>query len=280
MTTTRKRQVEIDRENGYKICSSCYVKKDINQFSFQKKVNRYKPHCKKCHNIKNKLYYILKPKTKQVEIDKGNRFKKCTKCHTQKNLDEFHFSIKRNYYLPTCQICTKLNKKKYYTPRPKNTKPKQIDIDENNGWKICTKCNKKKLLNKFYIKKLNSGIHIFNAQCKLCINKKGKRYNKDNKEKLSLQRKLYRQNNIELIKKRKYLYNQKPETKKRLNKKMRNKRKNDINYRILTNIRGQMTRLITKNGKCDRTIKLLGVSIDNFKRLKSALSPTRIFSIS
>ncbi len=154
--------------------------------------------------------------------------------------------------------------------------------------KICTKCNKEKSITEFY--KRNEGYGDgYRVECKKCHNNKSKKYREEHKkEKKEYFKQYYIKNREELLENQKqynvdnkedvevYLkqyYIDNKEDIKESSRKWRknnpgyykNKRNNDLNYRILQNLRCRFRGVLKGNPKIDTTIKLVGCSIDFLK---------------
>lgn len=97
-----------------KICTKCFLEKDISSFNFSPSKHRYLPHCKECIALYNKSKYNSKRDTIYVD-DK----KKCNKCGEFKGFCDFYY-LKENTkrggsnYSSSCKIC---NNKKSITTR-------------------------------------------------------------------------------------------------------------------------------------------------------------------
>lgn len=165
--------------------------------------------------------------------------KKCEKCKKEKQLKDFK-RCKRNKdgYRINCKDCYKL--------------PKEIKKEPKSGHKICIKCNSEKEL-KHFVKSSRSKDGLEN-RCKDC----DKKYRQTNKEKISKRGAKYYENNLEKIKK--YKLDNKESRRIYEN----NRRKNDVNFRVLKNLRKSLHRLVKKS-KIASTIKLLGCTMDELK---------------
>ena len=110
--------------------------------------------------------------------------------------------------------------------------------------KVCKMCGITKELNEFNNQKL--GKFGKRSYCKICQSEMKKKYNKDNREKLSEYQRIYREKNP--------LYNSNYQ---------KNKRIVDINYRLIGNMRARICNII--QNKTKNTFECLGVDIDVFK---------------
>lgn len=118
------------------------------------------------------------------------------------------------------------------------------------------------------------------------MNKEEKRiydkiYRQNNKQKIDDYHKKWYEKNKEKILERTKIYQDRPEVKekikervkiwrkshkKELNKYLKNKRKIDINYNILCNLRTRIRLALKNNWKSGHTIELLGCSIEQLKQ--------------
>lgn len=63
----RQKQADIDKLNGWKICNVCQEKKNIDEFYFYEKENRFCPRCNKCETIRI-MKYAKPAKPRQPKI--------------------------------------------------------------------------------------------------------------------------------------------------------------------------------------------------------------------
>ncbi len=145
--------------------------------------------------------------------------------------------------------------------------------------KICTGiCKLEKSLSEFYFRKDSSS---YRNECIVCILKQNKQYRdlhteyyKENKDKMLKKAKKYRDNNK--IKIAKYMKKWREENKehikeydktiqKQRNKKDRNRRKVDIQFKLTHNLRKRIWDALKNNTKSKRTLELLGCTIDELK---------------
>lgn len=178
--------------------------------------------------------------------------KKCNKCGLEKELTEFHYRKKElNTRQPYCKKCKR-----------------KREIFEN-GYKRCSKCKIIKELTNFY--KIKKG---FEARCIDCCLLYQKQYKTNNYEKIKeytiktketrkIKKLQYRNENKEKI--QKYSKQYKINNKHKTNEYIKNKRKNDINFKLICCIKSKIRQSIKKNRKTCSTIKLLGCTIEYFK---------------
>jgi len=113
------------------------------------------------------------------------------------------------------------------------------------GMKVCAICGISKELSDFNNQKL--GKFGKRSYCRLCQSEMKKKYNKDNREKLSEYQRVYRELNP--------LYNSEYQ---------KNRRLVDINYRIMGNMRARLCNII--QNKTKNTFDCLGLEIKEFKQ--------------
>ncbi len=170
----KKRQSQIDKENGFKICHICKEKQKLEDFYYLERKDYYSPYCKICRDSKKRVG----EKKRQIEIDLKQKIKKCDNCQQTKALDDFYLiyrSGKPNYFSYDCKICSKkkakIKHRKWREKHPVIQRPTQYQIDLQNKIKTCSYCNESKSLENFYYSKPKKG---FSSQCKKCIAKKEK----------------------------------------------------------------------------------------------------------
>jgi hypothetical protein len=168
----------------------------------------------------------------------------------------------------------------------------------NQDTKICSKCNQEKILLDFVKDKTRKD--GFSYICKKCLSIKFTIYRRLNIEKI----KQYRLNNITKIKKRDHLYyinnkftrqlynkqyyikniekhnqnsreyyeknknsikKQRIKNKDRRNKQLKNRRRYDINFKIIHNNTVRIKQALKNNQKTGHTIELIGCSVDELK---------------
>ena len=104
--------------------------------------------------------------------------------------------------------------------------------------------------NKDYVLKQYRKYYLENKEI---INKKNKIYRKKNKDKIKESKRIYRIKNKKIINKKNYEWK-------------KNKLKNDIEFKILENLRHRVYMGIIKEYKSKKTKELLGCSIEDFKK--------------
>lgn len=171
------------------------------------------------------------------------KYKICSKCKIKKLLSDFR--NKRATYdgkRPECKDCQNLYQKEY------NQKNK-INISKKN--KIYRQKNISKVKQKqkeYYIKNAKQ-YAIYRKQRKEIHSEYMKIYRQKNKKKIAKQTKQWKKNNREKLK----VIRQ-------------NKYKNDIEYRLTLLLRSRMKHALNGKLKTDTTKKLLGCSLNDFKK--------------
>jgi len=134
------------------------------------------------------------------------------------------------------------------------------------SYKKCCKCNEQKNVDEFQIRKNG----VLSYRCKACDSVYAKEYYQKNKDKIKNKTAAYRKNKPEYMKqyrrdnhdkitvsKRKWI----DKNRDKLNKRERERRKTDIEYKIKKNLRRRVNQVITKGTKSDSTLKLLGCNL-------------------
>ena len=237
---------------GFKKCNNIKCKNPIKPFSeFYKKENGkfgLFGICKDCDRektrIKTGIFENHKKCIRCKEIKHNDEFEgnkiKCIKCYDEdklvtekrctgpcgeiKHLSEFDkHKGRKDGHVEQCKGC--ISKRR--------TKPKEIFKE---GFKRCTgykiSCNKIKSLDEVSIDKRTIGITYLN-QCKGCAKEQSKQYREEHKEEL----------------------------KQWANQYQKNRKKNDIEFKILCNLRSGLWRVLKGAKKADITMKLVGCKI-------------------
>lgn len=148
-----------------------------------------------------------------------------------------------------------------------------------DGLKKCSACSELKSSHEFY--KNNSSKDGLYAYCKKCSNKKNKKFELKNKKKRKKYHEQYRQENLEICKKRcndykrknkekmsesfKKYYNNNIETMREKSKDYHYKNKGELKYKLRCNIRSRIILALKKydiNTKI--SLKILGCTIDYY----------------
>ena len=154
--------------------------------------------------------------------------------------------------------------------------------------KKCTKCKKLKDFDRFYID--NQKKDGLASACRDCMSKvskvayhkniekekiRSKKYRENNKEEIEISHKKYRTENkvaCDLAIK-KWENNNRERTRKRKKVYMAYRRKNDINFRIASNLRRQITGTV-KTKRSKKSQQLLGCTISDFRKYLERLFKT------
>ena len=129
MIKNKKRQIDIDKENGWKICSACEVKQLLDNFYFHSTRNHYEPKCKKCFT-QNKNAVIKRKLAKDIDIENG--YKTCITCNITKLIQEFIFDKYDNYFKGQCKKCRNKQEKIRREIRTKNNPEKAKQENHKN----------------------------------------------------------------------------------------------------------------------------------------------------
>jgi len=128
--------------------------------------------------------------------------------------------------------------------------------------KMCSKCKEIKDDSEFYIR--SDKRHLLKSRCKSCILDDRKIYRLDNIEKFKEKDKKYHiENRDKRIKYSKY-WNDK--NKNHRNEYSKIKYNNDLDFKLMTNIRNRIRMAIKRNTKSNFTLGLIGCSIDELKK--------------
>ena len=221
-------------------------------------------------------------------------FSWCRMCKKERDKEYHRKNIKeineqrREWRLNNKEV-TKIRDKKY-REQMKNRNQEDILVPKE---KDCARCKKAKASNEFYKDvTAKDGLTIF---CKKCCNIRGhndykkhkekrqeygRRYNIENREEIAVRARRYYSNNKERIKRYKVRYNrknivkiaekQKQYRQNNLGKRRqyeRNRKRNDLNYRMLNNLRGRLYYALKAQGskKCQKTMSLTCCSMDELK---------------
>lgn len=126
--------------------------------------------------------------------------------------------------------------------------------------KICSLCGNLQPNENFYARKNGR----FSSDCKFCISKRSKEYYNNNKEIVTKRNKNYVEKNKVVI--NKYKSNWQKDHRVERNNKLKQRYKNDPNYRLAVIHRGRINSALKSNIKAETSIKLLGCTIEEFKK--------------
>lgn len=165
-------------------------------------------------------------------------------CGISKNLSEFR-----------CKITSSGNKS-YERKCKKCSTKKTTEIDEIMNlydalYKICIDCNISKSVTEF--KKNSHGYKTYECRCTTCYKIYHDKYYIKNKESILVKSIEYRKH-----------YEKRPETRIKINERMRLRYKNDIEFKILDNIRSRIKSALKSNKKDSKSIEFLGCSMSEF----------------
>jgi len=193
------------------------------------------------------------------------KVKTCSKCKKVKSLSEFYKdSSKKSGLRPDCKKCQNKIIKIYYIKNKSKKLKYAKQYREKNKSKIYNyqikyrKINKKRRIEyfkKYYLKNKKS-FEKYRKEHKDQIKEGRKRYYKLNKKRL----KKYREEHKE------YFKNYSFKNKEKLNKNIRLRKKHDIHFKIVTNLRTRLSQAIKQNIKSGHTIKLIGCTIKQLKQ--------------
>ncbi len=140
--------------------------------------------------------------------------------------------------------------------------------------KTCKSCCITKLVNEFSIRKDSKD--GYRNDCKICNSNRTKKYYENNKEIINIKTKIWQSKNKSKVKKNMDLFKLKnPNYKKnydlvnrkKINERNKNRRNNDIHFKVKENIRTLIKNSLTYKGikKNQKSIEILGCSHDEFR---------------
>ncbi len=192
----------------------------------------------------------------------NNRQKKCSRCHKEMLMSLDFFSknkTSRDGLSGWCKGCHKEYKNKhkekisdngrrYYQENKDKIKIQSLEWSRNNKDKKADMGRKYRTANKDKKRELD------------------RQYQIDNREKIQKGRKKYRDKNQEIIRERKAQYYQ--ENKDKINEHFKNKRRNNVGFRIKCNLRSRVWDALKNQRalKYSGLMKILGCSIDDFRK--------------
>lgn len=136
----------------------------------------------------------------------------------------------------------------------------------NTTTKLCSKCKQEFPLTTDFFAKHSKTKSGFGSYCKICTKKYRRSYFEQNRDKARQQVKDHYHNNID--QKRQWYREWYKKNQKKIQAQQtilrRNKRRNNIKYKLVCNLRGRLHKAMTKNSN-QSTLNLLGCSIDQIK---------------
>jgi len=263
----------MNNQNHTKMCSNCKENKPVSEF-YKEKGNKdgLRKQCKGCgkKSVEKNKERLFQEHIK-FQLENPIYIKNCCICKKEKLISEFSKNKNCKDGLSVqCKSCAK----QYNLENAERLLQEHIkfQIEHPIEYKICTYCKIIKHISEF--SKRKSSKDAFNFRCKTCV----KQWNSEHREEHSLWWKQYyleHKEEINLYKKQWNLEN--PEYNKQYNlenkeeiligrrKNQNNRRKTDINHRILCNYRGRVWHAIKNNQKSGHTIELLMCSIPELK---------------
>lgn len=138
--------------------------------------------------------------------------------------------------------------------------------------KRCTKCDIEKTIDEYNTNgKKKNGEFKYRSRCKACLKEKNKEYREEHKEHIKERKKQYREQNKTKIRQQKKQHYEK--NKNKLNEYRKNRRANDLEFKIQTYTRNRINDTIrsqlnndSRSGKSAHTHELLGISMDKYIR--------------
>lgn len=228
-----------------KVCTKCHQEKPLSEFSKAKTgkfgVRGDCQECRKSPRIKEKEHRLSL-------VPKG--FKLCSKCNKELPITEFWNDKKTSDGLNNwCISCSKEDKKRYNLEYKSEISANKRNYYLLNKYKIS---NYKKEFVKKNKNKIREYLVKYRQENKIELSKKKHEKYLKNKDTICRKAKDYYQKNKQLCNKRKLERNNL-------------RRKTDVGFRIKSNLRGRISRLLGQN-KSKSSIKLIGCSIEFLKK--------------
>jgi hypothetical protein len=258
-----------------KVCGKCKIEKDLSLFNKRNDIpSGVRSTCKDCayQYSRNRILKLKKDKPKEMLENITGRV--CSKCNIYKNFCEYSKRKSDKYGVRSqCKLCDR----EYFIKNKDSIKEKRKEYYKNNR-EIIYKKNRAKFnkdVSAEYAKK------YYNKN-KNIIQERANKYRKENEEKIKKFRKEYYNNNKkQILEKQKHYYLENKENKIKYTKSWRknnrskwisarNKRKNeryknDINFKLKSNITSRLNLALKHNKRSSRTEVLLGCTIQELK---------------
>lgn len=241
----RGKRCFIDYENEMKECSVCGAVRSFSEFYKNKNTKRgLVAHCIECDRKRKDRKFVKK----KCMIDYERRLKECSKCG--KILPFSSFSAKKTGVgglNPPCKECERVKT---------GSTRRQVKIDYENEMKGCSVCGGFYPFDHFYARsRSKSGL---SSSCKSCEASRAQSFK--NKE----VRRLYQLKNREKIKK--YKQANILEFNKVQNSYRKKRKQEDLNYKLATNLRSRINRVLKGEIKAGSSVNDLGCSVEDFIR--------------
>jgi len=171
----------------------------------------------------------------------------CKKCNIEKSLSEFgkRKNNKIDGHRNECKDCINKQHKKWRKRNPEKVKEGKKKYYKNNLEKVKEKNKKYRENNP---DKVKEGIKKWAENNSEKVKEKNKKWVENNPDKVKERKKKWKENNPEYF-----------------NKYTNNRRKNDVNFKILANLRTRLNHALKGKNKSESTKKLLGCSIEFLK---------------
>lgn len=274
----------------HKICPNCQENKEIEMFPLDKRSLKYGRKCKECIK-KGRANKKEALKVKAEALFKAQQENhapiKCKKCGVEKDVSLFDYNYKKLY--PNCYGKCKECSEKYKIARHERKMElfllKQGLQSPHPASKICSKCNLERDISLFLGHKLGSP--YYRSDCKICRSEAWQIYRLENREKILAKSRSYHSKNQEKINEKNRQFRIK--NKERLSIKNReyrikgrariaawhrNRRKTNLEFKILCNLRNRAYCALKGFSKSAKTLELLGCSVEFLrKHLESQFEP-------
>ncbi len=228
-----------------KICNVCCQTKSVTDFYFRKENGKYKNRCKRCC-IDGK------------NLDRSKTTKKCKHCGEEKPFSEYQKAGGGKWLQPYCKPCDSKRKKEYSIKNSERLKEK---------YKTKYLKNKDKISEKGKIERLAKRPETLKRIRRLIDARKMSE--EERKRRKSGCDRIYRENNKDEIKLKKKEYYDKFGLEKA--KAWQKKNMQNIEFRTKKRLRGRIYVALKRGIKSESTMKLLGCSIENFKKYFESL---------
>lgn len=167
----------------------------------------------------------------------NNTTKECLKCKIEKEISEYFYNKTYSKYFNLCKTCENKRSLLYYKEYEKRKSYKEKHCLASKKYDSSPKGKKQR-----------------------------KKWLKNNRKRVNLSKKKYREKNKQKIKEKRRIYLSKPTVIKNINLRNRKRRKQNIQYKLRTNLSKRIHNALKGNNKSIFTMILLGCSIENFKK--------------